>query len=109
MIYLDWSPALKFHVRCTVHDTLATGSFDTMPGALYATSLHRIDYACDEEVEDIGQGRVKALDQLRSHQLNSLTSPASTSATSPKGSRRERRQMRVHHLQAPRKQRLPIH
>ena len=65
MIYLDWSPALKFHVRCTVHDTLATGSFDTMPSALYATSLHRIDYACDEKVEDIGQGRVKGLDHLR--------------------------------------------
>ena len=65
MIYLDWSPALKFHVRCTLHDDQATGSFTDVGEALYAITVHSIDYDCTEDAENVGRERIAGLERLR--------------------------------------------
>ena len=61
MIYLSWSPALRFTWRCATHDTLAE-SHGTLDDALYAVNRHQYQY-CQVNTDNLAQ--LQAIDRKR--------------------------------------------
>ena len=65
MIYVDWSPSLKFFVRCDDHQDLDTGFFETLDEVHEAIRYHRQDYNCTASDEGgIGKNNWEQLEAI---------------------------------------------